>query len=703
MNGVLDILVELMVKLYQPMHALAVFVGLVFTISGVMDLSIDFTHMFWLIRRFFIRKEIHPLTIERLEAREQQRVAIFIAAWHEEDVIARTLTNACQTIRYNNFDIFVGTYPNDPDTQREVDKVAQINAHVHKVITPDPGPTNKAANLNHVFNAILAYETRTSSYFDIIVMHDSEDVIHPYSLLVYNYLMPRKEMIQIPVFPLPQPLRRVTHWTYADEFAENHTKILRVRELNNGFVPSAGVGTAFTKRAFQQLAISTQEIFSPNTLTEDYQLGLRMNLQGMNAAFVNIRVPPSEAHPTKKAPTEWIATRALFPTDFKHAVKQKTRWNIGIILQSWKNIGWKGSLGVKWDLLQDRKALVSTPVNFLGYLVFLYFVFYQLVQYFSGATMPVLIPKGSFLYVLVFISTIFMAWRLISRALAVNKIYGFWPAVTSIPRSIWGNVINFSAITRAVYQYFDNRLKKREVAWDKTAHEFPSIVTGEDPKTHKKEGENTNDIFHLPFTLVEKNFVRMFSNRLESEDKWGKIRLLENIPREFGTRLFLHFNRYLSDPDWEVRAAVCRSLSFLMLPQSIPYLKTAASDKDWVVRSNAVRALGKFGSLGEVALLSLLDSEDNYARDAARTILEQQGFLDKHLVDLENSDFTAKNRARHFFIKMANLGQSNIAKEVVKKYHLDEKPSFPGDHHETGSKTAEYPIPWHAVKNPIEP
>lgn len=704
MNEILNILVELMVWLYQPMYVLAVIVGLVFAISGVMDLSIDFTHMIWLIRRFFIRKKIQPLTIERLEAREQQRVAIFIAAWHEEDVIARTLTNACQTIRYNNYDIFVGTYPNDPDTQREVDKVAQVNAHVHKVVTPDPGPTNKAANLNHVFNAILDYETRVNSYFDIILMHDSEDVIHPYSLLVYNYLMPRMEMIQIPVFPLPQPLSRVTHWTYADEFAENHTKILRVRELNNGFVPSAGVGTAFTKRAFQQLAISTQEIFSPNTLTEDYQLGLRMNLQGMKAAFVNIRIPRSEANPTKKAPTERVATRALFPTDFKHAVKQKTRWNIGIILQTWANIGWKGPLGVKWDLMQDRKALVSTPVNFLGYLVFLYFVLYQLVQNFSGATtMPVLIPMGSLLYVLVFISTIFMVWRLVNRALAVNNIYGFWPAVTSIPRSIWGNLINFSAITRAVYQYFSNKLKKREVVWDKTAHEFPSIVAEEDPKIHKKEDENANDIFHLPFDLVEKNFVRMFSNRLESEDKWGKIRLLENIPRKYGTKLFPHFSRYLSDPDWEVRAAVCRSLSFLMLPQSIPYLKMAAHDKDWVVRSNAVRALGKFGLQGETALLSLLDREDNYARDAARTILEQQGFLDQHLLNLEKPDFAVKNRARHFFIKMADLGQSNIAKEVVKKYHLDDKPTFPGDHPGTGPKEAGFPIPWQPMEKPQGP
>ena len=699
MDAVLDFLVNFMVSLYQPMHTLAVIIGMVFTISGVMDLSIDFTHIAWKIRRFFIRKDIHPLTIERLEAREQQRIAIFIAAWHESDVIAKTLTNACQTIHYNNYDIFVGTYPNDPDTQHEVDKVAKVNAHVHKVVTPDPGPTNKAANLNHVFNAILDYETRTESYFDIIVMHDSEDVIHPYSLLVYNYLLPRKDMIQIPVFPLPLPLNKVTHWTYADEFAENHTKILRVRELNDGFVPSAGVGTGFTKRAFQQLAISTQEIFSPNTLTEDYQLGLRINLQGMKAAFVNIRIPPSEAHPTEKAPTEWVATRALFPTDFKHAVKQKTRWNIGIVLQGWANLGWKGSLGVKWDLLQDRKALISTPVNFFGYLVFLYFLLYQIVQHYSGTPMPVLIEKGTFLYTLVLISTGFMVWRMLNRALAVDKIYGFWPAITSIPRSIWGNVINFAALSRAVYQYFMNKVRKREVAWDKTAHEFPSIVADEASEIKRGKEEEPNDLFHLSYELPEKNFVRMFCDRLEAEDKWGKIKLLESIPRNYGFVLFPYFNSNLTDADWEVRAATCRSLSFLRLPQSIPYLKIAASDADWVVRSNAVRALSKFGSLGETALLELLDGDDNYARDASRTTLEQQGFLDKHLTALAGNDFQAKSRARHFFIKMANQGQSSIARELVKKYNLDGIFISPPESLKVVLDNNEYTIPIQALRN----
>jgi adsorption protein B len=671
MDNVLLFLANLMVSLYRPLYIAALVISFVFVISGTMDLFIDLSSMVWRLRRLFIRKKIHPLTMERLEAREQQRIAIFIAAWHESDVIARTLENACETIQYKNYDIFVGTYPNDPDTQREVDKVAKINRHVHKVITPDMGPTNKASNLNHVFNALLNYEQKTGNYFDIIAMHDSEDVIHPLSLLVYNYLIPRIEMVQIPVFPVPQPLRRITHWTYADEFAENHTKVLRVRELNQGFVPSAGVGTAFTKRAFQLLALEHQEVFSPNTLTEDYQLGLRMNMHGMKAAFVNIKRPPSEKSKDKNGGPDWIATRALFPTDFKRAVKQKTRWNIGIILQGWENIGWKGPLPVKWDLLQDRKGLITAPVNFLAYFIFVYFLLYQLVSRLSGVQMPVLIPDGSLLAKLVLISSIYMVWRLSNRAIAVDKVYGFLPAITSIPRTIWGNIINFFSISRAIYQYFLNKFKKQTVAWDKTAHELPADVADSSPAKTKKETGKVNDLQHLSEILPKKNYERMFARRLNSADKREKIKLLESVPKSNCQMVFPHFIRYISDPDWEIRAAVCRSLSFLQIPQGIPYLKRAACDQDWVVRGNAVRALGKLGDQGEKALMSLLENKDKYARDAARTILEQQGFFDRYLARLTVDKTKASNHAKLFFVKLAKVGNSEIAWEIVRKYNLE--------------------------------
>lgn len=673
MNIVITVIANFFVALYPVFHVLALIVGVVFVITGFTDLFVDIFNFCLNIRRVILGRHWPKLTLKRMEAREQQRIAIFIACWHEADVIAQTLTNATETIRYKNYDIFVGTYPNDPDTQREVDKVAKDNPRIHKVITPDDGPTNKASNLNHVFSALLNYEAEHERYFDIIVMHDSGDVIHPYSLLVYNYLLPRMEMIQIPVFPIALPLIQMTHWTYADEFAENHTKTLRVREHAGGFIPSAGVGTAFTKRAFQILALDQNEVFSPNTLTEDYQLGLKFNMHNMRAAFVNIKIPTAQSKTSKKKHAmDWIATRAVFPTDFKRSVKQKTRWNIGIILQGWENIGWKGSLGVKWNLFQDRKTLISTPVNFLGYLVFTYFLLYSLVDYLTGASMPVLIPDDSLLAILVLTSTVFMAWRSLNRAYSVNLIYGFWPAITSIPRAVLGNAINFFAMTRAIIQYTVHKFRKREVAWDKTSHEFPAGVTEEGreaTKTIANSSEGTEQQF---LNLTPPDLLRMFKHRMKNANEHEKIKMLSMVSKEDGELLFPEIVKNFNDPSWEVRAATCRSLSFLCLPQSIPHLKKAATDQDWVVRSNAVRALGKLGKNGELALLHLLENDDRYACDAARAVLEQQGFLDHHLKNLHNSDPLKVNHALVFFKKLAEDGNSPLAKEILEAYYETE-------------------------------
>ncbi len=78
--------------------------------------------------------------------------------------------------------------------------------------------------------------------------------------------------------------------------------------------------------------------------------------------------------------------------------------------------------------------------------------------------------------------------------------------------------------------------------------------------------------------------------------------------------------------------------------------------------------------------------------------MEQQGFLDKHLNALDGEDFNAKSRARHFFIKMAEQGGSHIAKEVVKKYQLNESPStkYPQT---IDSELNEYAVPDQALSD----
>ncbi|MFH7617798.1 glycosyltransferase family 2 protein, partial [Pseudomonas syringae group genomosp. 7] len=71
---------------------------------------------------------------------------------------------------------------------------------------------------------------------------------------------------------------------YMDEFAEWHAKDLVVRESVSGMVPSAGVGTCFSRRALLALSAQTDnQPFNTDSLTEDYDVGARLAAMGMQS------------------------------------------------------------------------------------------------------------------------------------------------------------------------------------------------------------------------------------------------------------------------------------------------------------------------------------------------------------------------------------------------------------------------------------
>ena len=74
--------------------------------------------------------------------------------------------------------------------------------------------------------------------------------------------------------------------TYMDEFAESHAKEMVVRESVSGMVPSAGVGTCFSRKALTSLIGATHnKPFNINSLTEDYDVGMRLAGLGMESIF----------------------------------------------------------------------------------------------------------------------------------------------------------------------------------------------------------------------------------------------------------------------------------------------------------------------------------------------------------------------------------------------------------------------------------
>jgi hypothetical protein len=218
-------------------------------ISGIDDLYLDL--LYWFLRR---RHNSKFPDFTKMHDKPEKPIAVMLGAWKESGVIGRTLSYAIANLKYDNFRIFVGVYPNDIDTIRIVKEIALKDSRVKLCINPQDGPTTKADNLNCLYAAISDFE-KSFGEFEILLVHDAEDFIHPYSLKLYNYLIGYKGYhgIQIPVVPIKSKLGKLYHRTYCDAFAEIHTKDMIVRQGMETFIPFSGTGMGFHRRAMYHL------------------------------------------------------------------------------------------------------------------------------------------------------------------------------------------------------------------------------------------------------------------------------------------------------------------------------------------------------------------------------------------------------------------------------------------------------------------
>ena len=459
--------------------------GGIFLLSGLDDLFVDVCY--WgrgLYRRLFVLPRHPRLTEEQLRAIDQKPIAVMIPAWDESAVIRRMLETTLGTLDYSNYHVFVGTYPNDPATHREVETVRERHPNVHRIVCPKDGPTSKSDCLNWVYQGIRVFEKEAGIRFEAIVMNDSEDIVHPLYLRLFNYLIPRKDMVQLPVIPLEPKWSNLTSGHYLDEFAENHTKDLVVRERLSGIVPAAGVGCGFSRRALEAVAARhNNQLFNLNSLTEDYDLAFRLGRAGYRGIFVRHPVErvvtrPSllTRRPRRVKVKEYVAIREYFPGKFRAAMRQKARWIVGIAFQGWAQLGWKGSGWTKYMLLRDRKGLVTNFVGMLAYPVVLTVLTVWVAQWaFPDAyRYPPIVERGTWLWYLVLANGAFLLWRLFHRALCVGRIYGGRQALLSLPRQVWGNVVNFAAASRALYLFGSYLVTGKLISWDKTDHVYPS-------------------------------------------------------------------------------------------------------------------------------------------------------------------------------------------------------------------------------------
>ncbi|MDB5897292.1 MAG: glycosyl transferase family protein, partial [Ramlibacter sp.] len=504
---------------HASLEIAAAIVALAILFSSLDDLFIDAWYWcrravrWWTLER---TGRLRPLTPEMLRGREEQPIAIMVPAWKESDVIAAMVENLVQVMEYRQYVVFVGTYCNDQETIAETERMVRRYRQVHRVEVPHPGPTCKADCLNFVVETIFAYEQEHAMEFAGVVLHDSEDVLHPLELKFFNYLLPRKDMIQLPVASLERGLTEWVAGTYMDEFAESHGKEMLVRESVAGMVPSAGVGTCFSRRALLALVGATRNNpFNISSLTEDYDVGMRLQALGLSSIFgifpVEYRVKrkgfsgKGQDHELR-AP---LSVREYFPDSFRAAYRQKSRWALGIGLQGWHQIPWGGrTTAARYFLLHDRKGVVTSFIGIVAYLLLL-----QFVALHAGAeagwwepVAPELFVPGNGWIGLAWLNAGFLVFRSASRMYFTTRLYGWQHGVMSLPRMVVGNLVNCMAVGRAWRLYLQSVVFGNKLVWDKTAHEFP---TGEQlARSPRKLGEllqtwQAVDADHLAKALEE--------------------------------------------------------------------------------------------------------------------------------------------------------------------------------------------------------
>ncbi len=440
---------------------LLVFTSVIYSVFAIDDIFID------AIANFF---ELGPKRIDDIEKQglkrlNEKRIAIIIPAWKEADVIARMVAGNSARIDYTNYHFFVGLYPNDPTSFAKIAELTAKDSRIQSIINPKPGPTSKGQMLNVVVREILAYEQRVGIEFDGFLMQDAEDIIHPFSLKLLNREMDRADFLQVPVFSLPVPNRRLVAGVYADEFAENHLKELLVREQMKAAIPSAGVGTLLCRSLVLHFLRTQGRLFNENTVTEDYDLGIRAHQRGFHPHVV--------CHYLDKADgsRDYVATREYFPRHFQRSIRQKTRWTVGITFQGWKNLGWCGTLANRYFLYRDRRGLVSNLVGLFGYFIAIVAIAGAL----RGAEWQNPIFSSAWFSALLAANIAFMVIRFAQRLRYTSKIYGLRAAVFAAPRWPIGIVINALATVGAARQEASARLFQKPIAWAKTEHELPEM------------------------------------------------------------------------------------------------------------------------------------------------------------------------------------------------------------------------------------
>lgn len=442
---------------------LLLFTAVFFAVGVLDEIGLDLTYL-WLR----LRRRLRTPRVE--EAMLPSRVlagdaAIFIPTWQESAVIGPTIAHLLASWRHENLRLYIGCYRNDPLTIASVVAAARGDSRIRLVIHGADGPTSKADCLNRLYRALRDDEVRNGRQARMVVLHDAEDMVDPAALPMLDLAMWDADFVQLPVLALPQSNSRFIGSHYSDEFAEAHGKAMVVRDSLGAAVPGAGVGCAIARSL---LANFGDEPFARQSLTEDYELGLKVAAVGGTGRFLRIRTCDGRL----------VGTRAFFPSRHDTSVRQKTRWMHGIALQGWDRLGWRGGVADQWMQMRDRRGPLAALLLAVAYLLIgLSAAGWMAAE--AGLLVKPEYPPA--LKVLLFFNGFGLLWRAAVRALFTAREFGWREGLWSIPRIVVSNLISIMAGRRALTAYFATLLGA-PVRWDKTDHsDHPAMIQWASP------------------------------------------------------------------------------------------------------------------------------------------------------------------------------------------------------------------------------
>ena len=227
-----------------------------------------------------------------------------------------------------------------------------------------------------------------------------------------------------------------------------------MREAIGAAIPLAGVGCAIARRPLAELAARQEgKPFTGSSMTEDYEVGLRIGELGLKTMFVRIPARPGDRGV--------VASRGHFPASLGAAVRQKARWLGGIALAGWDRLGWSGGIGERWMRLRDRRGPFAALLLLAAYAAA--FLWSQLwLAEALGA--PIHARLDPMLITLLTVNGWLLAWRILMRAAFTRSAYGWREGLLSIPRH--GRRQRHRHARRGTRGFAASRRRREEVGQD---------------------------------------------------------------------------------------------------------------------------------------------------------------------------------------------------------------------------------------------